>query len=268
MFDTSEKLYYMTCMSTHKPSPDLANNTPQHATPAVGEDMLYFGRVLRHFVEVGDEFVAMLHQEARLVAKAQAELAEGTFDPQTAPIQAPQSDLLGAYQDITRSARRSIMLYQKLFAAKKTPSAQHRIAARKKIIRDVEDAIQANAEPGKEEKLHAELLERLDRPDFDIDIANQSIADIVTDICRDLGITGLYDSHPWKRRMPHDIAILNARAAKRAGEALSAEIEALIAHAPPQPPRRRTPLTQAEISRMSDEEIERRLEAIRRNGDP
>jgi hypothetical protein len=255
-------------MSLKPSSPDLANNPAQPGTAAVGEDTLYFGRVLRHFVEVGDELVGMLHQEARLVAKAQAELAEGTFDPQTAPIQAPQSDILGAYQDITRSVRRSIMLYQKLFAAKKTPSAQHRISARRKIIRDVEDAIQANAEPDKEEKLHAELLERLDRPDFDIDIANQSIADIVTDICRDLGITGLYDSAPWKRRTPHDIAILNARAAKLAGEALSAEIEALIAAAPPPPPKRRTPLTAAEVSKMSDEEIERRLAAIRRYGDP
>jgi hypothetical protein len=230
--------------------------------------MLYFGRVLRHFVEVGDEFVGMLHQEARLVAKAQAELAEGTFDPQTAPIQAPQSDLLGAYQDITRSARRSIMLYQKLFAPKKSPSAQNRTAARRKIIRDVEDAIEANAPDGKEAKLHAELLERLECPELDLEIANRPIAEIVTDITRDLGITGLHGSHPWKRRTSHDIAILNARAAKLAGEALSAEIEALIAAAPPPAPRRRTPLTAAEVARMSDEEIERRLEAIRRNGDP
>jgi hypothetical protein len=230
--------------------------------------MLYFGRVLRHFVEVGDDLVGMLHQEARLIAKAQAELAEGTLDLQTAPIQAPQSDLLGAYQDITRSVRRSIMLYQKLFEAKKTPPAQHRITARKKIIRDVEDAIYANAAPGKEEKLQAELLERLERPELDHEIADRKIAEIVTDITRDLGLSALYDDHPWKRRTPHDIAILDARAAKRAGEALSAEIQALIAAAPPQPPRRRTPLTAAEVSKMSDEEIERRLEAIRRSGDP
>jgi hypothetical protein len=255
-------------MSSQLSSPDLANNPEQSATAAVGEDMLYFGRVLRHFVEVGDELVAMVHQEARLIAKAQADIAEGVLDPQTAPSPARQSDLLGAYERITRSVRRSIMLYQKLFAAKKLPSAQHRIAARKKIIRDVEDAIQANAEPGEEEKLHAELLERLDRCELDHEIANRPITEIVTDITRDLGISGLHGAHPGKRRTPHDIAILNARAEKCAGQALSAQLEALIATAPPSPPRRITPLTAADIARMSDGEIENRLDAIRRNGDP
>ncbi len=234
--------------------------------------MLYFGRVLRHFVEVGDELVDMLHQEARLIAKTQAEWAEATRDPQIAPSPgtstAPPADLLGAYERITRSARRSIMLYQNLFAAKKTPSARHRIAARKKIIRDVEDAIQANANPGEEEKLHAEFLERLDRPELDHEIADRSVAEIVTDITRDLGITGLTDAHPWQRRTPHDIAILNARAKRRNGEALCAECEALIAAAPPPPPRRVTPLAASDVARMSDEEIENRLKAIRRNGDP
>jgi hypothetical protein len=255
-------------MSSQPSSSDLSNNPAPPFPAAVGEDILYFGRVLRHFVEVGDEFVEMLHQEARLVAKAQAELAEGILDSQAAPIQAPQSDLLGAYQDITRSVRRSIMLYKKLFDAKKTPSAQNRTAARRKIIRDVEDAIQATAAPGKEAKLHAELLERLERPELDIDIANRPIGEIVTDITRDLGLPDLDGNQPWRRRTPHDIAILNARAEKRTGEALSAEIEALIAAAPPPAPRRRTPLTAAEVARMSDEEIERRLEAIRRSGDP
>jgi hypothetical protein len=234
--------------------------------------MRYFGRVLRHLVEVGDELVEMVHRESRQIAQAQAEREAGILDPQTAPSpgpsSGPQSDLLGAYERVTRSMRRSIMLYRKLVEAKKSPSAQHRIAARKKIIRDVEDAIQANAEPGEEEKLHAEFLERLDRPELDNEIASRGIAEIVTDITRDLGIAGLYDAHPWKRRTPHDIAILNAWAEKRAGEALSAELAALIAAAPPPPPHRVTPPTAGDISRMSDEEIENRLKAIRRNGDP
>jgi hypothetical protein len=169
------------------------------------------------------------------------------------------------YDTVTRSLRRTVMLHDKL--AKPGKSLAHRKAARKKIIREVEDAIQREASDDEQEILRAEFLERLDSPDLEDEIADRSVADIVTDITRDLGIAGLYDTHPWKRRIPHDIAILNARAEQVSGGAPSAELAALLASAPPPPPRPRhrgryTPLTQAQVSKMSDEEIEARLQQL------
>jgi hypothetical protein len=138
-----------------------------------------------------------------------------------------------AYATVTSSIRRTIMLHEKLGTPGKP--RPNRIADRKKIIRDVEDAIQSNAAPDKQETLHAEFLERLERPDLEDDTADRPIADIVTDITRDLGITGLHDSPPWKRRIPHDIAILNARAEQRPGAGPSEKLLALLASAPPRP---------------------------------
>ncbi len=226
--------------------------------------MLYFRRVLVHLVEIGDEMAEMVRQEAR----ANAAAATREPDPQTALAPAPQTNLADAYERITRSIRRSIMLYQKLAEPQKILSEPYRIAARKKLIRDVEDAIQANAEPGDEEKLHAEFLDRLDRPDLENEIADRPIADIVTDMCRDLGIGGLRGSHPWKRRVPHDIAILNARAEQLAGVPPSAELQALIAAAPPKPPGRITPDIPADLSKIPDAELDALIEATRRYADP
>jgi hypothetical protein len=250
--------------------------------------MLYFGRVLRHLVEVGDQLVAMIHQEATQIAAVPAAAATSTPDPQTAscavpppvmspvpppvPPAGPQSDLLGAYERVTRSVRRSIMLYQKLFRPTIKPSARQRIAARRKIIRDVEDAIHCKAPDHEQEILHAELLERLDRPELDNDIADRATADIVTDLCRDLGLAGLHGSHPWKRRIPHDIAILNARAAQLPGAGPSEKLRALLASAPPRPPppppARTATITDRELSKLSDEEIETLLEQLRPYPDP
>ncbi len=88
-----------------------------------------------------------------------------------------------------------------------------RTAARKRIIRDVEDTIQRKTKDDEAERLHAELLERLDAPDLDDDIDHRPVAEIIEDICRDLGIANYPGAHPWKRRTPADIAILADRAA-------------------------------------------------------
>jgi hypothetical protein len=216
-------------------------------------------QVLLNLVEIGNALGAMVFEEAnahRDNPKPATEIAPGP---------SPVREAVAAYEKITRAVRRTVMLYDKLCDPKK--SRPNRIAARKRIIRDVEDAIEANAPADEQETLHAEFLDRLDRPDLDDEIADRSIADIVTDITRDLGISGLYDGHPWKRRIPHDIAIINARAEQVSGAGPSEKLAALLASAPPppprpKPPRRHTHLTQAEVSRMSDEEIESRLKAL------
>jgi hypothetical protein len=77
------------------------------------------------------------------------------------------------------------------------------IAVRKRIIRNVEDVIQRNAPDDGQEILHAEFMECLDRPDSEDDIANRSVAAIITDIGRDLGIAA--SSSGWSAARPPSV---------------------------------------------------------------
>ena len=157
-----------------------------------------------------------------------------------------------AFDRIALAVRRCIALARLLDAPvqpAKDPAHQ-RATARRRILRAVEDAISRNlsaaecgaGDPGLDntgfddsglddgspddtgansppsdastaEALTAELHERLDGPDLDSDITSRPIADIVAELCRDLGIAPPAGPHPWKRRTPADIAALCARAA-------------------------------------------------------
>ena len=76
----------------------------------------------------------------------------------------------------------------------------------------VEDTIQREAD--EPEALHREFLERLDTPDWEGELADRPVDDIITDIVRDLGLVTILGRHPWKRRTPADIAELCLRAAQ------------------------------------------------------
>ncbi len=223
----------------------LTRSSTDHPTGQSGEDTQHCRRVLLNLVDIGNEIAEILGEEVR----------SHKYNPAPGPSPVPAA--AAAYATVAQSVRRTIMLHDKLGQPRK--SHPNRTAARKRIIRDVEDAIEHNAPEDEQETLHAELLERLDRPDLEDEIADRSVADVVTDITRDLGISGRDDSHRCKRRIPHDIAILNARAEQLAGAGPSEKLLALLASAPPPPPRRITPLTAMEVSKMSDEEIEFRL---------
>ena len=132
-----------------------------------------------------------------------------------------------AYERVTRSMRRSTWLIRKLDEPAKTTD---RTAARKQVIRVVEDIIQRHAEdPEEAEMLHEELRERLDTMDFEDEIRGRPIDDIITDIVRDLGLAAVPGNHPWKRRTPDDLAELCALAAQPIPAAART-----IAGAPPQ----------------------------------
>ncbi len=208
------------------------------------EDTQHCRRVLGGLIDIASEMAAILAQQI----KSQRD------DPAAAQA------TVAAFATLAQSVRRTVMLHDKLGQPKKP--RPNRIAARKRIIRDVEDAIQREAPEDEQETLHAEFLERLDRPDLDEEIAARSIAEVVTDITRDLGIGGLYNTHPWKRRIPHDIAILNARAEQHPGAAPSEQLLALLASAPPPPPRRHTPIPGIDISKLSDEELDYHLKRL------
>ncbi len=112
------------------------------------------------------------------------------------------------FDRVARCVRFSILLVQHLDAP-----ARQRSAARRQIIRAVEDTIQRHDDPHECETLHAEFVERLEGPEFGDELDNRPAADIIADICRDLGLAAMPGTHPWKRRTPADIAILRTRAA-------------------------------------------------------
>jgi uncharacterized membrane protein YccC len=187
-------------------------------------------RVLEELVDIGTELARMVLQQAQTYVEASRAIDElgqrdEGFNLRIIPTPALTQDPIAGYERITRAVRRTVMLAQKLHepskappkAPPKAPSEAHvsndRIAARKRIIRDVEDTIQRTTKDDEAERLHAELLERLDAPDLNDDIAHRPVAEIIKDICRDLGLAHAPGTHPWKRRNPDDIAILAARAA-------------------------------------------------------
>jgi hypothetical protein len=81
-------------------------------------------------------------------------------------------------------------------------------------LRDVDDAIQRqDIEPDEQDNLRGELLERLDGPEVNDDLDHRPVAEIIADICCDLGIAAPPGARPWQRRTPSDIAVLCERAA-------------------------------------------------------
>ena len=124
----------------------------------------------------------------------------------------PAAQAAVAYARVTRSVRQNIMLDRKLSEPLKTAD---RVAARKRIIRAVEDTIQRDdLDESEMETLHEELLDRLESLELEDEIGDRPVDDIIIDIVRDLGLAAVPGNHPWKRRTPADIAELCARAAQ------------------------------------------------------
>ena len=193
-------------MSPAPSRPEPANDaSPAQATQR-DEDTQFYREVLHELVEMATDIARAVHRQA---------VAQPAAAPK--PEQASQPDPTIAFDRIARTIRRTIALARKLDEPASPGPAQgthqRRRAARKQIIRDVEDTIQRRTDGAEAEALHAELYERLDAPDLDDDIDTQPIADIIAAICRDLGIAHHPGTHPWKRRTPRDVRDLCARAA-------------------------------------------------------
>ena len=86
-------------------------------------------------------------------------------------------------------------------------------AARRRIIREVEDAIQREVEGEAALNFGYELDERLDLLDVNREITSRPPQEIITEILRDFGLTAIPGTRPWKRRTPPEIIELNVWAA-------------------------------------------------------
>ena len=159
-------------------------------------------RIARHQT-VLDEQIELGHELTRLVVD---QAKTGAVPVATASI---------AFDRVTRDVRRAILTSRKL--CEPLPTVD-RVAARKQIIRTVEDAIQRDAEDEDEaDALQAELLDRLDSLDLEDEIAARPADAIITDIARDLGLAHIPGTHPWKRRTPEDLVALRERAEQHPG---------------------------------------------------
>ena len=163
----------------------------------------------------------------------------------------PSSDFVPAakaFEHISRGTRKAILLGRHLDA----PLRTRRVAARKQIIRAVEDSIQRRAEDDEEaETLQVELLDRLDTLDLEEDLADRPVADIITDILRDFGLAHIPGAnHPWKRRTPADVAELAARANEQVcrGRPSSAGVQGQSPWPDVTPPPTATPASPAETT--------------------
>jgi hypothetical protein len=138
-------------------------------------------------------------------------MAEMIHDRTQANLDADLAEASKAFERVTRGTRKAILRARHL---EKPPRAE-RVAARKRIIRAVEDTIQREAEDQDEEDaLQGELLDRLDSLDLLEDLDTLPVETIIRDIERDLGVAHIRGAnHPWKRRTPDDVAELHARAA-------------------------------------------------------
>ena len=149
--------------------------------------------IVHRMTDVGDDLVQMVHAQA----KAQAQAAPA------APLSASVAD----YERAARTVRRCILLSERL-----DRPVRNNAIARRQVIRTVEDHIHRRADD--DEDLHAELLDRLDRPEFAEELDDdRPVEAIINDIVRDLGLAAIPGvNDPWKRRTPEDIEILHARA--------------------------------------------------------
>jgi hypothetical protein len=155
-----------------------------------------------------NDMITLGHRLARVVV----EQAEAAIIP--APAAATAFDRVG------RCMRRCALIVLKLAEPVKTVD---RTAARKRILREVEDSIHRDAHPVEAESLREELLDRLDTLDLEDDIAGRPVEDIIAEIIHDLGLAATPLSDPWKRRTLQDLAELSARARQPASTSRRAE---------------------------------------------
>ncbi len=177
-------------------------------------DAQYYRQVLHGLIDIGADLARLLHQQATPPAQAPHQGTEP--QPTPPPAQDALLTITAAFDRTARAVRRCIALAQHLNDPVQPANdpARHRAAARKRIIREVEDAIERTAPEGdRAERLNAELHDRLDAPDLDDDLTTRPITEIITEIRRDLGLASLPGDHPCKRRTPADIQQLQARAA-------------------------------------------------------
>ncbi len=120
-----------------------------------------------------------------------------------------------AFDRVALAVRRTVLLSRHM--AESAPAREAEPAKRaltaQKIIRAVQDEIEKTAGPAETVALRLELLERVEAPEFRVDLALRAPGELIRDLCRDLGLADVPGLRTFPRRTPDEIARLCAQAA-------------------------------------------------------
>ncbi len=185
-----------------------------------------------HLTEILDEMVELGAAIARSIA---ADIITGN------PAPAEKATLAAAFERVVGAMRRTALLSRHLAAQRATAHGKA-AAARKRLIRAVEDGISRQS-PERAERLRAEFAERLDRPelaeDLDHDLATRPIGEVIGELCDDLGLDRDHLLADAPRRTPDQIRDLITRAKIRIRDAAARQADLpRFQHAPAVSPER------------------------------
>ncbi len=174
----------------------LPPSFPSDAHPA--HTTAHSRAVLQELVEIGGALANAIHG---VIALRSPELSRASL-----------VQLANAFELVTNSMCRNILLDQKLAEPPPSPTAR-RAAIRQRIIQEVERAIRRRTSGAAADALCAEMLEHLEVIELAEDFTSP-VAEIIRDMCRDLGVAGRPGDRRWQRRRPADLAELYERAAR------------------------------------------------------
>ena len=199
----------------------LTPSSPTPQTEPCSDELQRHRLLLNEMIEIGVDRIRLVHRlEQTRIDAALARLAD---EPGSRPTITPEDELKSAtaYGCHFRAVRRGMLLARRLAEPVRTPAqADHaqRNAARRRILRTLEDDIHHEWRGETADQLHEEVLDRLDSPEIEDEIGTRSPEEIIADIRRDLQLGAPPGTRrPWRRRTPEDIAELHARAAKPPG---------------------------------------------------
>jgi len=202
-----------------------------YPAPEAGEDRAERHlRLLKDLADIGMNIARAVERQALERAAAEPVQASGQAEPGT--------DIGLTFQRVAKAIRQTVALEAKLSAdreeglrlAAETEEARaegrQREARRARLHqrrRDVSRAVRKaidNTDYGDKEDLLADLAERLEDEDIEADLHDRPLSEIITQICKDLGIDAnwmLWEGEPWERE--ETAAAHDAWRAKQAAEA-------------------------------------------------
>jgi hypothetical protein len=146
------------------PPPD-----PEPTSPAA--DTAYYRGVLHRIIDCGVTLLQVLEEQA------------------THPVcPEPMVDAAAGFERIARTIRRTIALARTLDQPVVVRAASPHRAARTRIRREVEDAIGQDLDGAEAAESREDLRERMDRPEFENELADRPIEEIIAELCRDLAV--------------------------------------------------------------------------------
>ena len=183
-------------------------------------DTEHLRTLLLDLADLGATLARQVHTQAMAQAAIipEANAPEATRDATAART----ATLTAAFDRAVRCVRRTALLIQHLHAPEPRAEAGARTRARTRILRTCEHAIDRavhNGHAGRDPAaIRRELLERLDEPGLDDDLAHRPLPEIIAELCDDLGLAGpIPFTCPPRRRTPNEVRALRAEAAAPPG---------------------------------------------------